>query len=258
MRVIFYDSSITPLMSGVSVLRSFGNKLYQHAFPIYRPVYAAYKAYADHTERQLLRKILAPGAVAVDAGANIGIYSQFLARCVGPAGAVHSFEPAPENFERLRTAARGFSNMYLLQAAVGECSGKAELYLSDTLNVDHRTYLTDNSARRVVQTEIVALDDYFKPGQRVDFIKMDLQGYELHALRGAGRVLADNPQAKLLVEVWPYGLKQAGANWVELIDALRGKNMTVSEITTRGLEPFRTDRISEVPDCYVNVFASQR
>jgi hypothetical protein len=105
---------------------------------------------------------------------------------------------------------------------------------------------------------MVALDDYFKPGQRVDFIKMDLQGYELHALRGAGRVLADNPQAKLLVEVWPYGLKQAGANWVELIDALRGKNMTVSEITTRGLEPFRTDRISEVPDCYVNVFASQR
>jgi FkbM family methyltransferase len=258
MRVIFYDSSITPLMSGVSVLRSFGNKLYQHAFPIYRPVYAAYKAYADHAERQLLRKILAPGAVAVDAGANIGIYSQFLARCVGPAGAVYSFEPAPENFERLHTAARGFSNMYLLQAAVGERSGKAELYLSDTLNVDHRTYLTDNSARRVVQTEMVALDDYFKPGQRVDFIKMDVQGYELHALRGAGRVLADNPAVKLLLELWPYGLKQAGTNWVELIDDLTKKNMTVSEVTRRGPVPLRPSSISEGPDCYVNLFASQR
>jgi len=258
MRVIFYDRSTAPLMSGVSVLRTFGNKLYQHAFPIYRPVYAAFKAYADRAERQLLRQILVPGAVAVDAGANIGIYSQYLARCVGPAGAVYSFEPAPENFERLRAAAREYSNVHVLQAAVGERSGKSALYLSDTLNVDHRTYLTDNFAQRVVQIEMVALDDYFKPGQRVDFIKMDLQGYELHALRGAGRVLADNPQAKLLVEVWPYGLKQAGANWVELIDALRGKNMTVSEITTRGLEPFRTDRISEVPDCYVNVFASQR
>jgi len=245
-------------MLRVSVLHSVGNKFYQHAFPIYRPVYAAYKAYADRAERQLLKQMLFPGVVAVDAGANIGIYSRFLARCVGPAGVVYSFEPAPENFERLRAAARGFPNMYLLQAAVGERSGKSELYLSDTLNVDHRTYLTDNFAQRVVQIEMVALDDYFKPGQRVDFIKMDLQGYELHALRGAGRVLADNPQAKLLVEVWPYGLKQAGANWVELIDALRGKNMTVSEITTRGLEPFRTDRISEVPDCYVNVFASQR
>jgi len=241
----------------VSLFRGVGNKIYEHAFPIYRPIYAAYKAYADHAERQLLRQILVPGAVAVDAGANIGIYSQFLARCVGPAGAVYSFEPAPENFERLCAAARGFSNMYLLQAAVGERSGRSELYLSDTLNVDHRTYLTDNSARRVVQIEMVALDDYFKPGQRVDFIKMDLQGYELHALRGAGRVLADNPAAKLLLELWPYGLKQAGTNWVELIDALTSKNMTVSEVTRHGRVPLRLGSISEDPDCYVNLFASQ-
>ena len=245
-------------MSGVSVLRILGNKVYQHAFSIYRPVYAAYKAYADHAERQLLRQILVPGNVAVDAGANIGIYSQFLARCVGPAGVVYSFEPAPENFERLRAAARGFPNMRILQAALGERSGKSELYLSDTLNVDHRTYVSHKVSGRTVQIEMVALDDYFPTGQRVDLIKMDIQGYELHALRGAGRVLADNPATKLLLELWPYGLKQAGANWVELIDALRGKNMTVSEITTRGLGPFRTDRISEVPDCYVNVFASQR
>src|SRR5215469_11674842 len=133
-------------MSEVSVFRTIGNKVYQHAFPIYRPVYAAYKAYADHAERQLLRQILVPGNVAVDAGANIGIYSQFLARCVGPAGAVYSFEPAPENFDRLRAAARGFSNIYVWQAAVGEYSGKSELYVSDALNVDHRTYSTDNSA----------------------------------------------------------------------------------------------------------------
>ena len=258
MRVIFYDSSITPVMSGASVLRTFGNKVYQHAFPIYRPIYGAYKAYADHAERQLLRQILVPGAVAVDAGANIGIYSQFLARCVGPTGAVYCFEPAPENFERLHAAARGFSNMYLLQAAVGERSGKSELYLSDRLNVDHRTYLTETSARRVVQIEMVALDDYFKPGQRVDLIKMDLQGYELHALRGACRVLADNPAAKLLLELWPYGLKQAGTNWVELIDALTRKNMTVSEVTRHGLVPVRFSSISEDPDFYVNLFASQR
>jgi hypothetical protein len=80
MRVIFYDSSITTLMSELSVLRTFGNKIYRHAFPIYRPLYAAYKAYSDHAERRLLRQILVPGDVAVDAGANIGVYSQFLAR----------------------------------------------------------------------------------------------------------------------------------------------------------------------------------
>src|SRR5436190_17113280 len=151
MRVIFYHSSIAPLMSGISVLRTFGNQLYQHAFPIYRPLYAAYKAWADYAERQLLRQILLPGDVAVDAGANIGIYSQFLVRCVGPSGVVYSFEPASENFERLRAAARSFSNMHILQAAVGERSGKSELYLSDTLNVDHRTYVSHKVTRRTVQ-----------------------------------------------------------------------------------------------------------
>ena len=258
MRVIFYDSPISPLMSGVSVLRILGNKVYQHAFSIYRPVYAAYKAYADHAERQLLRQILVPGNVAVDAGANIGIYSQFLARCVGPAGVVYSFEPAPENFERLRAAARGFSNMHIEQAAVGERSRKAELYVSGTLNVDHRTYLPANSTRRAVQIEMVALDDYFSPGQRVDLIKMDIQGYELHALRGAGRVLADNPDIKLLLELWPYGLKQAGTNWIDLIDAITSRGMTVSEVTRHGLVPLRSNSISDDPDFYVNLFASQR
>jgi FkbM family methyltransferase len=257
MRVIFYNRSIAPLMSGISVLRTFGNQVYQHAFPIYRPVYAAYKACADYAERHLLRQILLPGDVAVDAGANIGIYSQFLARCVGPAGAIYSFEPAPENFERLRAASRVFSNIHILQAAVGECSRTAKLYLSDMLNVDHRTYLTHNSARRAVQIEMIALDDYFDPGQRVDLIKMDIQGYELQALRGADRVLADNPATKLLLELWPYGLKQAGANWADLIDAMRSKHMTVSEVTRCGLVPLRSSSISEDPDFYVNVFASR-
>jgi FkbM family methyltransferase len=257
-RIIFYDSLIPSLMSGVSVLRSFGNQVYQHAFPIYRPLYAAYKAWADYAERQLLRQILVPGDVAVDAGANIGIYSQFLMRCVGPSGAVYSFEPAPENFERLRAAARAFSNMHILQAAVGERSRKAELYVSDTLNVDHRTYPTANSARRAVQIEMVALDDYFSPGQRVDLIKMDIQGYELQALHGAERVLADNPAAKLLLELWPYGLKQAGANWVDLVNALTSKHMTISEVTRSGLAALRASSINADPDFYVNLFASRR
>jgi FkbM family methyltransferase len=258
MRVVFYCGFTAPVMQGASFLRNVGNKCYQHAFPIYRPLYAAYKTYTDRAERQLLRKILFPGAVTVDAGANIGVYSCFLARCVGPAGAVYSFEPAPENFSRLRSATRRFSNVYLSQAAIGEHSGYSELYLSDRLNVDHRTYLTEPSGRRVIQIEMVALDEYFKPGQRVDLIKMDIQGYELHALRGASRLLADNPATKLLVELWPYGLKQTGGNWIELIDTLKRNNMTVFEITGHGLVPLRFDSITEAPDCYTNLFALQR
>lgn len=240
------------------VIRGVGNKIYQHAFPIYRLCYRGFKVYTDHAERRLLKTILSAGDVVVDAGANIGIYSEFLARRVGPTGLVNSFEPSPENFERLQCATRKLSNVRVCQAAVGERSGRSTLYLSDKLNVDHRTYMTEGDSRSGVPIDIVALDDYFKPGQRVDLIKMDIQGYELHALRGANRVLKDNSTAKLLLELWPYGLKKAGANWLELIEALQGKNMAIYRVTKRGLVPFQSDSVSESPEWYVNLFASSK
>jgi FkbM family methyltransferase len=242
----------------VSLLRGVGNRLYDHAFPVYRLCYRAFKAYADRPERHLLKRTLSAGDIVVDAGANIGIYSQFLSHCVGPTGIVHSFEPSSENFRRLQSATRKLVNVRLSQAAVGEFSGRSKLHLSDKLNVDHRTYTSEGDSRRAVPIDIIALDDYFKPGQRVDLIKMDIQGYELHALRGANRVLADNPSAKLLLEFWPYGLKQAGANWIELIDTLERKNMAVCQVTKLGLIPFRSESVSESPDWYVNLFASSR
>jgi len=244
-------------MSVVSLVRSLGNRIYTHGFPIYRACYGAFKAYADRAERQLLRRILFEGAVVVDAGANIGVYSRFLSRCVGPTGFVHSFEPSPENFRRLQSATRKLSNVRLCRAAVGERSGVTKLYVSDKLNVDHRTYLAEGDSRATVDIDIIALDDYFKPGERVDLIKMDIQGSELQALRGANRVLTDNPAAKLLLEFWPYGLKQSGASWTELIAALESRNMFISRLTNRGLVAFRGDSVTENPEWYMNLFASR-
>lgn len=240
----------------VSGLRELGNRVYDRAFPIYVLCYRAFKAYADRAERKLLRTILSPGDVAVDAGANIGIYTRFLSLCVGPTGCVHSFEPSPENFRRLQAATRKLPNVRLSQAAVGESSRRSRLYISDKLNVDHRAYVSEGESRHTVPIEMIALDDYFKPGERVDLIKMDIQGYELHALRGANRVLADNPGIKLLFEFWPYGLKQAGASWVELIEALKQKRKLIQHVSGKGLTAFDFESINESEAWYVNLFAS--
>lgn len=242
-------------MSTSSVLRRVANKAYQYAFPIYRPLYAAYKTYADRAERALLKKVLFQGAVVADVGANIGIYSEFLSRCVGPTGVVHSFEPSPDNFRRLSAAIRSLSNVRLIQAVVGERSGGCELYVSDKLNVDHRAYKPDGDSRRVIPTEMIALDDYFKPGQRVDLIKMDIQGYEHHALRGAQRVLHENPGINLLLEFWPAGLEQAGVNWKELVEMLQRLNMNLTLVRTCGLVPFDAREVRNDISWYVNLFA---
>jgi len=101
------------------------------------------------------------------------------------------------------------------------------------------------------------LDDYFKSGERVDFIKMDVQGYELHALRGARRVVRENPHIKLLLELWPYGLKQAGAEWKEIIELLRDLSMDLMFVTTKGVMPFDARNVRSDAAWYVNLFASR-
>jgi FkbM family methyltransferase len=255
--LVLHANHDTTLMRGASVFRRIGNKAYKYAFPAYRVAYRSFKAYADRTERQLLQKILAGGAVVVDAGANIGIYSEFLSRCVGPNGVVHSFEPSPDNFIRLRYAARKLPNVRPCQAAVGERSGETMLYISDELNVDHQAYADETTTRRAVQVGMVALDDYFKPGERVDLLKLDIQGYELHSLQGTKRIINENPDIKLLLEFWPYGLKQAGANWSELIEMLQRFAMNIMFVRADGLVPFEARNIRTDPNWYVNLFVSR-
>ncbi len=237
--------------------RRIGNDLYKVAFPIYRPIYSVFKSYTDRTERRLLASHLSPGSVVVDAGANIGIYSQFLARCVGQAGMVHSFEPEPENFTRLYAAVAGLANVRVNQAAVSDKTGESVLYISDDLNVDHRAYPTEGETRRTVSIRSTTLDDYFKPGERVDFIKMDVQGYEFHALQGAKRVVQENPAIKLLLEFWPYGLAQAGTPWEEFIKVLRGFGMDLVLVKREGLIPFNDADVRIDISSYVNLFASR-
>ena len=244
-------------MPGAFVFRRIGNKAYKYAFPAYRSAYRMFKAYADRAERQLLQKMLFAGAVVVDGGANIGIYSEFLSRCVGPKGVVHSFEPCPDNFMRLRRATRKLPNVCPCPAAVGERSGETMLYVSDKLNVDHRAFATEGNARRALQVGMVALDDYFKPGERVDLLKLDIQGYELNALQGAKRIMNENQEIKLLLEFWPYGLKQAGANWGELIEMLEGLAMNIVFVRGDGLLPFKAHNVRTDVNWYVNLFASR-
>ena len=245
-------------MSATHLARWVGNELYKFAFPVYRPLYSTFKSYADRVERKLLAKHLSAGGVAVDAGANIGIYSQFLSKCVGSTGAVHSFEPSPDNFRRLRAAVKDFPNVEIHQLSVSDKTGESVLYVSDTLNVDHRAYPTEGETRRRESIHSTRLDDYFKPGQHVDLIKMDIQGYELHALQGAERVLEDNPDVKLLLEFWPYGLKQAGAAPEAFISFLQDRGFAIFLPGENGL--VNCDRPPSDPSDpaqYLNLFAKK-
>jgi hypothetical protein len=87
---------------------------------------------------------------------------------------------------------------------------------------------------------------------------MDIQGYELHALRGATRLLEENPDINLILEFWPSGLEQAGVRWEELVKMLQSFNMELTLVRTHGLIPFDERDVQRDASWYVNLFARRR
>jgi len=246
-------------MSYLTPGRRIGNALYKMAFPVYRPLYSVFKAYADRAERQLLAERIAEGAIVVDAGANIGTLSRFLAKVVGPKGVVHSFEPAPDNFRRLAAEVAGLTNVRVNEMAVSDKTESKLLYISEDLNVDHRAYPTEGEVRQTISIEATTLDDYFPPGSRVDLLKADIQGYELHALRGATRVLSDNQQIILLLEFWPFGLRKAGSSAGEMLSFLRERNFEIFSLDKNGVTKFEyNEKIEPDSGVYYNLFAQRK
>ncbi len=79
-----------------------GEWLFHNCYCLYNPIYTLYKTYRDRFTLSLIRKNIPDGAVMLDIGANVGVFSTLFAEMVGPARRVHAFEPECLNFERLK------------------------------------------------------------------------------------------------------------------------------------------------------------
>ncbi len=172
-------------------------------------------------EATFLKTHLKPGMHVVDAGANLGAYSHFFAQCVGPTGRVTAFEPDPLLFSALAGNARANGRPQIQPhcIALGESSGHAQLTSGGFNSGDNRLAPCESIGEPGFEIPVTTLDD-FLGGTKVDFIKMDIQGWELHALRGMTRTLAANPHLQLYLELWPHGLFRAGGSPEELFEVL--------------------------------------
>lgn len=176
-------------------------------------------------ERTTLGRLVRPGMTVLDVGGNIGVYTVLLSRLVGPAGRVISFEPDPDLCASLREncARNGCTNVTVHGFALGRQADRLVLRRL-ILNSGDNTLGAGGSGlfRQEVAVEVVALDE-FLPGLRPDFVKVDVQGWELPVLQGMAHTLAANPQAALCVEFWPAGLRRAGYAPGDLISFLHDR-----------------------------------
>jgi len=159
-------------------------------------LYAA--GYPDWSEMAFIQHYLRTGDGFVDVGANVGVYTLLAASLVGPDGRVASFEPEPKALKRLREniSLNRLNNVEVHPFAVSDKSG--------TISFDPAAGTTGHMVEGeqdrpgALQASSVRLDDVL-PGDGWSMGKMDIEGAEPLALRGAERLLAEmNPPVWLL------------------------------------------------------------
>lgn len=196
-----------------------GNLLYKYCFPLYNFSYSKFKQKSDKVEIALLKNIIHEGDSVLDIGANIGFYANLLSDFVGEKGKIYCFEPDSENFKHLLINTKRKKNITLFNKAVSDKSDLLKVYKSKLLNVDHRTYPVNNYDT-IEEVESVNIDELIRNKiiEKVDIIKIDIQGYELTAFKGMRQLLNEQSDLKIVAEYWPHGFMRAGSSAVELYD----------------------------------------
>lgn len=154
-------------------------------------------------DKLVFLSLVARGDVVLDIGANEGYYTTLFSHLVGEKGSVHSFEPVPPTFELLSGTVRQtvmHRNVSLVNAAVGE-AGQQPVTMYVPGDVSGQASVKRHNAGawrdcqdvRSFQAESTSIDEYVAAHGigKIDFIKVDVEGYELMCLKGASRTLIE-------------------------------------------------------------------
>lgn len=207
-------------------------------------------------ETSLVLSLLRPGDVFIDAGANIGYFSVLGGSVVGAGGKVFAFEPDPDNF-RLLQANIALNEMEdsvsAVEAALCESPGEGRLYLSRDNLGDHRVF-EGEVGRDSLSIALVQGSEYLADKlSRIDLVKVDTQGSEYTVLAGLMPLLAKfDAKPRLIVELTPHALREAGASGRALIELLAtlGQPMWVIDHIQGCLDPSTAEDLADWCDAW--------
>ena len=181
--------------------------------PLFRkPPEPAAFAEVERAERIFYLEYLREGMTVFDVGANIGELTLIFSRFVAENGNVHAFEASSSAFERLKLVCRAAErrNVVLNHLALSDEKGSIKLHIYDTALSSFnsqaarplKNYGLDFQPIGVEETPATTVDDYCERNkiERIDLLKIDVEGAELQVLRGARRMLKSKSIACLTFE----------------------------------------------------------
>jgi len=205
-------------LDGIRLTLYLGNDLSRQIFCLGR---------YEPNEFAWLSRLLQPGMGFVDVGANEGVYTLFAASRLGSAGQVWSFEPSPREFARLSAncAQNRLEHVRLFRSALSEDSGTSSLAIVDGAHAG-QNLLEQPTDLPVLRRELVPVerfDDVAKREnlQRLDVLKIDVEGEEYRVLRGAEQSIRRFRPA-ILFECSDRLLRGRGASASQLRELLIG------------------------------------
>lgn len=189
----------------------------------------------EKSELKAVSNILKPGDVFLDLGANLGLYSLHASRIVGENGKVISFEPFSINFNALKEhiSMNQLSNIRPENLAVGKTPGTITLYHNES--EDNLGMVTASPIEDAIKEEVkvVSIDAYLEEEslQKVNFIKIDIEGFEYPTLLGMENTLKTYAP-DILIEILDDSKAPQNENQVE--DYLLGLDYKKYFITNNG------------------------
>jgi len=225
----------------------------------------------DPLMTSVVRHFVREGQTAFDIGTDRGWFSLLMGSSVGPSGEVHAIEALPENAARLRSnlSLNEMSWVHVQEKALYDRSGTAIFHLptpdvvDDFPDVQHCSgvgYLTNIPSPDTVTVPTFTLDDYVAERgiRRIDFLKMDIEGAEVAALRGAAGTL-ESLRPIIAVEYNRLTLERAGTSILELDQILESLGYDRFEFDGQ-FRKLLLERYRDVPDHHAvfNVYAFPR
>ena len=223
----------------------------------------------DVAEFQAIPLLVRPGNVALDLGANVGLYSVLLSRLCGPEGRVWAFEPVPETYWRLceTLALNRCGNVTAVQEAVYETDGVVRVNVFEPEFSEWNTLgkpamrANDGSPilpKTAIDVPSVALDQFCEREgiERIHFLKVDVEGFEVSVFVGAQRLLREHRVDYICFEISQEPLKGAGLASKRVFEALElhGYNVYHFEKKSGRFE----GPIHDTSEFWANFFASWR
>ena len=181
----------------------------------------------ENAESRFVEQFLKPGMVVLDIGAHHGYYSLLASQKVGPIGKVVAFEPSLRErrnlLEHLRLNAS--TNVQVEETALGETDGSAELFVVKGRETGCNSLRPPDVRQptKAIEVRVARLDDFARQHnlERVDFVKMDVEGAELSVLKGATEFLERRPRPVIFCEVQDLRTRPWGHAAREIVDFLR-------------------------------------